>query len=290
MITAVGQLRNVVMRKFLMVVAMLGAAHSAQAADMPDLPVLRGAFPEGVSSSQVNWQGYYIGAQAGYGTSDEKFTGSNSAMAAGLLSNTLVESEMGVSQWPLSFTKQSQHGSGYGGFVGYNSQWDDVVIGVEMSYLHAKFGGSSTGSMARYNLLSDGNYHSVSSSATSSINISDMATFRARAGYAFGSFLPYMFGGLALGQADTVRSVLIGDTVTAGSTSTTPPSLLGARTPLTQVQGQYSRLIYGYSAGLGVDINIIGGLFLRGEWEYVRFTSTVDTSINTVRAGLGYKF
>jgi opacity protein-like surface antigen len=29
---------------------------------------------------------------------------------------------------------------------------------------------------------------------------------------------------------------------------------------------------------------------MRAEWEYVRFTSNVDTSINTVRAGLGYKF
>ena len=45
-----------------------------------------------------------------------------------------------------------------------------------------------------------------------------------------------------------------------------------------------------YSGGLGVDINLIGGLFMRAEWEYARFTSSVDTSINNVRAGLGYKF
>ena len=25
-------------------------------------------------------------------------------------------------------------------------------------------------------------------------------------------------------------------------------------------------------AGLGIDINLIGGLFMRAEWEYVRFT------------------
>jgi opacity protein-like surface antigen len=49
-------------------------------------------------------------------------------------------------------------------------------------------------------------------------------------------------------------------------------------------------LIYGYAAGLGVDVNLVGGLFLRAEWEYLRFTAAVDTSINTVRAGLGYKF
>ena len=38
------------------------------------------------------------------------------------------------------------------------------------------------------------------------------------------------------------------------------------------------------------DINLIGGLFMRAEWEYIRFTSSIDTNINTVRAGLGYKF
>jgi opacity protein-like surface antigen len=52
----------------------------------------------------------------------------------------------------------------------------------------------------------------------------------------------------------------------------------------------HNHLVYGYSGGLGIDVNLIGGLFMRAEWEYVRFTATVDTSINTVRAGLGYKF
>lgn len=278
------------MRRLLIAAALLGAVQTAQAADMPEFPALRGSFPEGLSRDRPTWEGFYVGGQAGYGTSDEKFTGSNSAMTAGLLSNTLVESEMGVSSWPLSFTKQSAHGHGYGAFAGYNSQWDDVVIGLEMSYLHGKFGGASSGSMGRYMLLSDGDYHSVTSSASSSITINDIGTFRARAGYVWGGFMPYMFGGLALGQADTVRTVSIRETETAGPASTTPASLLGAKTPLTQVNGQYSRLIYGYTAGLGVDVNLVGGLFLRGEWEYIRFTSAIDTTINTVRAGVGYRF
>lgn len=278
------------MRRLLIAAALLGAVQTAQAADMPELPFLRGSLQDGPIAPRPIWEGFYIGGQAGYGTSDEKFTGSNSAMTAGLLSNTLVEAEMGVSSWPLSFTKQSAHGHGYGAFAGYNSQWDDVVIGVEMSYLHGKFGGASSGSMSRYMLLSDGDYHSVTSSASSSITINDIGTFRARAGYVWGGFMPYMFGGLALGQADTVRSVRIDGDVTAGPASTTPPSLLGPRQPLSATSGQYNRLIYGYTAGLGVDVNLVGGLFLRGEWEYIRFTSAVDTTINTVRAGVGYRF
>lgn len=278
------------MRSFLIAAILVGVVQTAQAADMPDLPFLRGSFQDGPVAPRPNWDGFYVGAQAAYGTSDQSFSGSNSTMTAGLLANTLVEAEMGVSRWPLGFTKQSAHGQGYGGFVGYNSQWDDVVIGLEMSYMHGKFGGQSSASMARFSQLSDGDFHSVFSQGTSAIAISDVGTFRARAGYAYGSFLPYVFGGLALGQADIVRTVAVQDTVTAGPGSTTPANFLGPRGLLTAVNGQYSRLIYGYTAGLGVDINLVGGLFLRGEWEYVRFTSAVDTSINTVRAGVGYKF
>ena len=59
---------------------------------------------------------------------------------------------------------------------------------------------------------------------------------------------------------------------------------------LSAAEAQHNHLLYGYSAGLGVDVNLIGGLFLRAEWEYLRFTTVTDVNINTVRAGLGYKF
>ena len=51
-----------------------------------------------------------------------------------------------------------------------------------------------------------------------------------------------------------------------------------------------SHFIYGYSGGLGIDMMLIANLFLRAEWEYMRFTAPVDTTVNTVRAGIGYKF
>ena len=51
-----------------------------------------------------------------------------------------------------------------------------------------------------------------------------------------------------------------------------------------------SHLVTGFAGGLGIDMMLYAGLFLRAEWEYLRFTSSVDTTVNTVRAGLGYKF
>jgi opacity protein-like surface antigen len=112
-----------------------------------------------------------------------------------------------------------------------------------------------------------------------------MATLRARAAYAWGCFLPYAFAGVALGNADISRSVVVHDAVS--------PTIGGQFIPLATLSATdavHNHLVYGYSAGLGFDMNLIGGLFFRGEWEYIRFTSNVDTSINTVRAGLGYKF
>src|SRR6266446_9168744 len=63
---------SVGMRRVLLAVVMFGAAAGAQAADMPDLPVLRGALTEGPTAAPVNWQGYYIGGQGSYGSITSK--------------------------------------------------------------------------------------------------------------------------------------------------------------------------------------------------------------------------
>jgi outer membrane immunogenic protein len=283
------------MRRLLLAAMMFGAVSGAQAADMPDF--LRGSLPAS-SAPPVVWQGFYVGGQAGYGSSDENFNGSTSNMIAALLNDTVIENEMGVSQWNLGLGKQSARTTGFGGFTGYNSQWDDVVIGLEASYLHGNFGGTASASQSLVSgaALSDGNFHSVTATSQASMAISDMATFRGRAGYAYGSFLPYMFGGLALGNADITRSVTVQDNYapTLAGAQAACPGPGGAPPPFCALssssQAQHNHLIYGYTAGLGVDVNLIGGLFLRAEWEYIRFSSQIDTSINTVRAGLGYKF
>jgi opacity protein-like surface antigen len=276
------------MRRLILAVAMAGAVHGAQAADLPDFPVLRGGFSEGLSRSGVIWQGYYVGGQAGYGSGDMDFSGSHSGITSRLLANTAIESGMGVSDWPLALGKTSQRNSAFGAFAGYNGQWDDVVLGVEASYMHGKFSGVSSSTMSRISgaALSDGNYHAVTATSTGAMNITDMGTLRVRGGYAYENFLPYMFAGVALGNANIARSVTITDQW--GPT----PALAVAATPVTlsATDAQNNHLLYGYSFGAGVDMMLWGGLFARAEYEYVRFTGAVDTSVNTVRGGLGYKF
>ncbi|CCD86276.1 conserved exported protein of unknown function [Bradyrhizobium sp. ORS 285] len=275
------------MRSLVVAVSVCGMVSVAQAADLPDLPILRGGLTEGLSNSRVNWDGYYVGVQGGYGSSDENFNGSTKNMTAALLANTIIESQMQVSSWDSNLGKQSSRGSAWGAFAGYNSQWDDVVLGVEASYMHGKFGGSASSSRSLISTaaLSDGFYHGVMVTPTSQISISDVATIRGRAGYAMGSFLPYAFFGLGLGNATIGQTVTVRDVSYSAVTNT-----YGTPVTLTANNLQHNHLVYGYSAGAGVDINLVGGLFARAEYEYIRFTSTVDTNINTVRAGLGYKF
>jgi len=265
---------------------MLGAVSAARAADLPDLPILRGGFTDGLTTSRVNWEGFYVGGQAGYGSSDEKFSGTNANMLSALLDHNVIQ-QMQVSQWNLGLGGQSARSSAFGAFGGYNLQWDDVVLGIEASYMHGSFGGAShaTKELVSGAALSDTFFHDVAVDSAASISISDMATFRGRAAYAWGCFLPYAFGGFALGNADISRSVIVHDAVS--TTITGPFTSLGT---LTATDAVHNHLIYGFTGGLGVDVNLIGGLFVRAEWEYLRFTTTVDTNINTVRAGLGYKF
>jgi len=278
------------MRRFLSVlVAMVcGAVSGAHAADLPDIPILRGT--QGLSTSTVNWQGFYVGVQGGYGSSSEDFNGSNANLLAVVISESGVL-PVGVAQFNPIFGRQTDRSWGYGAFGGYNWQWDDVVLGLEASYLHGPFGGTSAAAAEFFSqtALSDNFFHHTVVTSSTSMSITDMATFRGRAAYAWGCFLPYMFGGFALGNADILRSVVLQDSV-----SVNPGGPFSLGLPTNASLGAHDHLVVGYTAGLGVDINLVGSLFMRAEWEYVRFTSNLlnvtDPHLNTVRAGLGYKF
>lgn len=267
------------MRRLLLAVMICGAVSGARAADMPDVPILRGT--QGLSSSRVNWQGFYVGGQGGLGTSNMNFAGVTQSLAQRLLFDTAIENAGGVAEWPMG-SKTSTHGNGYGAFVGYNSQWDDVVLSAELSYMHGKFGGAQTDSRTMVFVDSSTALDVVTNTAFASVNLTDMASGRLRAGYAWGVFLPYAFGGVALGHADIVRTATISGTQTAG----------GITVPffVTLSDQQNNRFVVGYAAGLGVDVMPISCLFLRGEWEYARYASAISFDVNTFRVGLGYKF
>src|SRR2546427_1974556 len=108
---------------------MRGAANIARAADMPDLPFLRGGLTDGLISNKVNWQGYYIGGQASYGSVTSKVAPS---------ANTDLQSSFGpptgvgynLQQLPNAPSNTTR----FGGFFGYNSQWDELGVRLQANF------------------------------------------------------------------------------------------------------------------------------------------------------------
>lgn len=275
------------MRRLVVAMMVAGAAQTAQAADLPDFSALRG--PVGISRGVVNWQGFYAGGQAGYGSADMNFAGSNNALIGKALgpNNILQGVVKSVSE---ANGKTTVHQTTFGGFVGYNSQWDDVVLGVEANYMHGNFKGTSSVApvpLTYVTPFSDNLYHTVGLNSSRSISITDMGTFRARAGYAMGNFLPYVFGGGALGRANISSSVVITDR-SATTLAASPSAPLVTYSASDSIGG---KMLYGYAAGIGTEAMLFGNVFARAEWEYIRFVNAgADVNINTVRGGLGYKF
>lgn len=275
------------MRWIMAAAAFAAMMQGAQAADLPDMPVLRGGFAD-APPRVMDWRGFYLGGQAGYGTTDMNFQNSAQSMLGRLLNNVDVEAAFGVSAWPLLGTTRAQSVV-YGGFAGYNTQWDEVILGAEFSYMRGDFNGSASGTQGRNFMNFPQTEYNTSTTLTANagMRVTDLSSLRVRGGYAVGSFLPYMFGGVALGRADLSRSASYAINYRYVGTSGYPSFGPFGDTASEVKKGEF---VYGYSAGLGVDMMLFSNLFVRAEWEYLRFTSQTDASINSFRGGVGYKF
>jgi opacity protein-like surface antigen len=205
---------------------------SAVAADMPET-VLRGSYTE-QPSSFVRWDGIILGAQYGFSNLSADFS-----------------DFAGVGALPKTTSNSGQ----YGGFLGYNFQWESLVLGVEGAYNRPTSLSVSA--------------EETTTPSSSSVKLVDYGTFRGRAGYAFGQFLPYAFVGGAIGRMNY-------QTISAG----------------TVLSSRDNAYVGGVTAGLGIDVSILPNVFLRAEYEYVLFApvSSIRTSVNTARAAIGVRF
>jgi outer membrane immunogenic protein len=252
------------MRRFLLVAMMFGAVTSACAAD---LPFLRGGFTDGYST-RVNWQGVYAGAQGSWGSVNSNLPANiNGDMQASF------QPPPGDSYtWGSTGIAHKVNG-GFGAFAGYNSQWDDVVIGIEGNYIHDNFHANVFGN-GQVIGPPPGNLVVGSTYTSATMNLTDFGSLRVRAGWAVNCVLPYVFVGGGFGNQTL-------DRFTAAN-----PGPVG---PAWTNDGN-TKLIYGYTAGGGIDVMLTAGLFGRFEYEYKRVTSNIDSTINSARLGLGYKF
>jgi opacity protein-like surface antigen len=274
------------MRWVICAAVVLGLARPALA---QDFDVLRGSQSVGPAAF-TNWSGFYAGGHAAYADGGANFAQATGPLISFLLRNTTVEQNFNISAWQV-LGKSDSTTTGFGGFVGYNSQWANVILGVEANYTKAQWFGSSTDSLAR-RMDSGGTTYNVSVDGTSSIKLNDYGTLRARAGYVMGNFMPYGFVGFAIGRADITKSATVSDTEVSDSTGLVI-GCLGTLPACSQTDtDSRSQFIYGYSAGLGMDWALTQNIFLRGEYEYIQFTGIggLDLYLNNVRVGGGFKF
>jgi outer membrane immunogenic protein len=295
------------MRRLVLATAMFGVAFGAQAGDFTDLPILRGSVAPNLSSSSRNWDGWYAGGHVSYSSAEMDFSHAVKSLTDFMQRNTVLQAPL--ADWQL-LSKNHTQSTGFGGFVGRNWQWEDLVFGFEANYSFLSgLQSSSTNSMRRLIVNPAGENpppgytvtYDTTLSGTAALKIKDIVTLRSRAGWVVGSALPYVFGGLAIGRTDVSRAATVSfdkyveyDTTTtvAGVTTTTHHvDYLGSSTQ-TNREHRPNNFVPGWTAGLGMEYMLWGSVFMRGEWEYIRFLKTKDItfSANNVRFGLGYKF
>jgi outer membrane immunogenic protein len=166
----------------------------------------------------------------------------------------------GHSNWDTSSDRIGLSGGLVGGTAGYNWQLGNAVLGIEGDIDWANLKGTNSSTLCP---------------AGCSTSDTWLSTVRGRAGYAFGGVLPYLTGGLAVGD---IRAAT--------------PGFAGA-----------SNTSAGWTAGGGIEFGLTGNWSAKAEYLYVdlgRFncgvscnglpTDNVSMHDNVVRAGVNYRF
>lgn len=219
------------MKKLILAATALAAfAASAQAADLGYRK------PSAVVPimAKYNWTGFYVGIQGGYG-----FGGDNKHTQGGAQSGT----------FDLS-------GGLVGGTVGYNYHLsNDIVLGAEGDYAWSGIKGDTATNCAAPGCRTD---------------IRSFGTARVRVGYAIDRFMPYITGGLAVGDVKGA----VGPGVLRGS-----------------------EFRAGWTIGGGVEAAVWQNLTAKVEYLYYdlgkfNYTPGINTTAkgHLVRAGLNYRF
>jgi opacity protein-like surface antigen len=271
--------------------ALVGAASQARAADFGPL---RGSMLEVTGVS--DFSGVYAGVQTGFSNAGMNFANAANPLVEHLLRNTATASVLGTADWAV-LGDANPNGTSFGGFVGYNWQWDAAVVGLEINYNRTSLTSTSTDSMSRWSIqtvdastVPPTQYrYSATVGGSASLTLTDFGTFRLKGGHAFGQFMPYGFVAAAVGRVNYSKTAdvfsQIHDVTGGGNV------LLSTYSPAT-ARDSATTFIYGGAVGLGVDVLLTNNLFVRAEWEYVQFQpfEGFNLNVNSVRAAAGAKF
>jgi outer membrane immunogenic protein len=264
---------------------------SALAGDLAFLPGTATVGP----ATFTRWSGFYAGGQIGYGESKNDFSGATAPLVSYSLRNTTLENQQSPSQYQVLGTANT-NAAGFGGFVGYNTQWQDLILGLEGNYTRTNLNASASTTPISRTVSAGGAAYSVNLTGTGTVDLTDYASIRARAGWIVGNMLPYAFIGLAVGHGSySVTSLVYGQQGTQTPTPIVPCVDNGTTCvdySYANSNGQNSAFLYGAAVGGGLDVAVTQNIFLRGEFEYVQFApiSNIAISIFDARIGGGFKF
>jgi outer membrane immunogenic protein len=247
----------------------------------------------------ARWSGVYGGGQI-----SEEFTGIDFSNTNGNRLATIASYDANFDGIPIAsfpnLASLDTKGPSYGAFAGYNYQIDDVVFGFEFNFnaSSAKASVTDTASHSYFQTangtLYDAKYNVTSAAAAA---ISEYGTLRGRVGWAYGSFLPYVFGGLSVAQVNASSSVNVNYCGQESPYSCVnppplapPPAPIGGNWTLSDLS--HGKWKFGWDTGVGLDYSLTRNVFLRGEIEYVQFGSpnAIKLDAAAARAGVGLKF
>jgi outer membrane immunogenic protein len=265
----------------------------APSAFADDLSWLTGAQPAAPMS--VNgWAGIYIGGQVSYSDAGGNFANTTQGPVGFSLRETTLETDVAPSTWPV--LGQANHSAtGFGGFAGYNTQFERLVLGVEANYDQANLSLIAPNTPITRVTSAGSNTYLLTVTGSGSVTDLNFGTLRARAGWALGNFLPYGFAGLAVGHANVN---IVGTVFGQENPQSQPCTPSGPATPacvpfsFTGTAGKNGEWLVGFAFGGGLDVALTRNVFLRAEYEYVQFAPIANLvlDVNTVRGGLGIKF
>lgn len=270
--------------------ALIGSTGAVLAADLSSLP-LRGAIYE--SGGGSGWGGFYAGALAGYGSADIDMGNGARNAAAQVFRGTTLEADTNASSLAAVANRDARSAM-YGAFAGYNWDWDGAVLGFEVDYNHSKLKADGSDTIARSYVDASNYQYNWRVDARAKSSLSDLGTFRARAGWDFGNFLPYMTFGVAVGRGKydgSTNVTLAGcQQVADGGGVFQPCTPVGP----TQTIGSPKKNTFtaGMVGGVGVDMLLTDNLFARLEYQHIRLYNSGEAKhqINIARAGVGVRF
>ena len=279
------------MRRVICALALLMSSAPAFAGDFD---VLRGS--ESVGPARfTNWSGFYFGGQVGYSNVNTDFSKATSSLVSFSLRELALEAEDNVSSWPV-LGQGNNSTTTFGGFIGYSTQWQDLILSIEGDYSRVNVTTTAAELPISRRTSAGGNTYDVTVLGSASLHLTDYGSLRARAGWIFDNyFLPYGFVGVAIGRSDYTRASLVYGQENPGSPPVVPCD--NVATP-SCVDFSYfnsdgnSAVMYGFTVGGGLDVALTSNIFLRGEFEYVRFAPLADMTVSVMsgRVGAGIKF